>query len=111
MHDSTERSDILVSTLADDEDMIDLVEMFVDELPERASGMEKALAEKDFATLKMLAHQLKGAAGGYGFPTITDAARELELTSHAADDIEKMTAEVNELVDLCGRARANKPEA
>ncbi len=100
----------LVSELASDEDMVELVEMFVEELPDRVSAMEKALAEQDFETLAGLTHQLKGAAGGYGFPTITAAAKEAELTSKAAGDLEKLASDVKAIAALCGRARATSTE-
>ena len=101
----------LVSELAGDEDMVELVEMFVEELPDRISAFEKALAEQDFETLAGLAHQLKGAAGGYGFPSITDAAKEAEITSKAANDLEKLASEVKAIAELCSRARATSTEA
>ncbi|MBT6497087.1 MAG: response regulator, partial [Planctomycetaceae bacterium] len=73
----------LVSELADDEDMLELVEMFVGELPERIAAIERSIDEQDLETLGVLAHQLKGAAGGYGFPTMTDAARLLDASMKA----------------------------
>ncbi len=110
MSNPQEEKGALVSELASDEDMVELVEMFVDELPDRVSAIEKALAEQDFETLSGLAHQLKGAAGGYGFPTITDAAKQAETTSKAADDLEKLASDVEAIADLCNRARATPTE-
>lgn len=104
------QNDPLVSELAGDADMVELVEMFVDELPGRVSAMENALAEQDLETLAGLAHQLKGAAGGYGFPTITDAAKEAESTSKTTADLEKLAAEVQAIAALCSRARATPTE-
>lgn len=110
--DGTQTSpEVLLSTLAEDEEMVELVEMFVDELPGRVESMERALSEENIEALTSLAHQLKGAAGGYGFPTITDAARQLEEMSKTDRDLEKLAAEVRELADLCGRARATPTEA
>ena len=37
--------------------------------------MLRAYQAADVETLKRLAHQLSGSAGGYGFPTISEAAR------------------------------------
>lgn len=96
----------LVSEFADDADMLELVEMFVSELPERVSALQNALKAQDIANLARTAHQLKGAAGGYGFPTITDAAAELEKCAKAADQIDKLAQEVKNVADLCTRARA-----
>jgi signal transduction histidine kinase/HPt (histidine-containing phosphotransfer) domain-containing protein len=68
----------LVSELADDEDMAPLVAQFVASLPERAAALLEATFAGDLTRLTRLAHQLKGAAGGFGFPTVTTAAAALE---------------------------------
>ena len=111
MNEQDQSPDVLVSEFADDEDLLELVEMFVEELPQRASSIEKALAETDFVTLQTLAHQLKGAAGGYGFPTISDAARTLEETCKVDGDLEKLTAQAQQIANICRMARAKKAEA
>jgi HPt (histidine-containing phosphotransfer) domain-containing protein len=66
------------SQYEDDPDMMEIVLEFAAELPERANEIERVLAAGDFDQLKTLAHQLKGAGGGYGFPKITEVAGELE---------------------------------
>lgn len=97
----------LVSELADDPDMVELVEMYVSELPERIAAIEQSLADEDLSTLARLAHQMKGAAGGYGFPTITSAALELEMSAKAQEELEAVTGHVNAIADLCARASAS----
>ena len=100
------RTEPLVSEFADDTDMVELIEMFVDELPQRASAIEQAVSEQDKESLRSLAHQLKGAAGGYGFPAITDAAATLETSVKATRDTNQLKQEVDALADLCRRATA-----
>ena len=100
------QTESLISEFADDADMVELIEMFVDELPDRVAAIEKAVSDQDLENLRALAHQLKGAAGGYGFPTITDAAEFLESsvkTNQAADQVKQ---QIDVLADLCGRAMA-----
>jgi len=96
----------LVSSLSNDPDMLDLVEEFVQMLPERVHAIEDAIAANDLSTLMRLAHQLKGASGGYGFDTIGQAAATLEHSARAADSVAQLTSQVQELVNLCQRARA-----
>ena len=60
-----------------------LVEKFLSRLEERITAIRAAADTEDRAQLKTLAHQLKGAAGGYGYPQISEAAKTLE---HATDD-------------------------
>ena len=94
----------LISEFADDPDMIELVEMFVDEMPQRVSAIERAAQQADLATIAGLAHQLKGAAGGYGFGTITDAAAVLEQQAQASEKIDEVHASIDALLSLCRRA-------
>ena len=98
----------LVSEFASDRDMADLVEFFISELQSRVGAMRDACQSGDAARLRGLAHQLKGAAGGYGFPSITQSAAELE--SALVDATEGETSAVAEkteaLIALCKRAAA-----
>jgi len=73
---------VLISELLDDPDMLPLVQGFLVVLAERIALIEQHRALGQRAELTSLAHRLKGAAGGYGFPTITEAARTVER--HAA---------------------------
>ncbi len=106
MSELTPQSGTIVSELANDPDLAELVEMFVEELPDRISAIEKTISEQDYDGLKRLAHQLKGAAGGYGFPIITDAARSLEEKARTEQDLDAINTELRQLADLCHRASA-----
>jgi HPt (histidine-containing phosphotransfer) domain-containing protein len=96
----------LVSELAGDLDLADLLEMFVSELPARVEAIERACAEEDFNNLVRLAHQLKGAAGSYGYPTITEAAAELERRVKSSESLDRLTEVVQGIASLCQRAQA-----
>ena len=99
----------LLSSLSTDPDMLDLVEEFVQALPERVHAIEDAVTANDLDTLTRLSHQLKGASGGYGFDTIGQAAATLEQSAKAADSVAQLTSQVRELVNLCQRAKATPP--
>ena len=98
-------SDVLVSELAGDDDMLELIEMFVTDLPTGIAEIEQAIGRRDVSEVAKLAHQLKGPAGGYGFPTITDAADLLEASVMAGDALEAVERHVSTLRELCGRVR------
>lgn len=66
------------SAFEDDPDMLEIVREFAAELPNRMADLEDRREGGDLPALQVLAHQLKGAGGGYGFPQITDAAAALE---------------------------------
>ena len=106
MSTSTNGVEPLISELADDPDMLDLVNEFAGELPKRAEAITSCVAAEDLATIRTLAHQLKGSAGGYGFPAITDAAAKLEQSAKSNAELALITEQINELASLCQRARA-----
>ena len=96
----------LISDFADDQDIADLVDEFVDTLPRRVEAVEHALAHGDMGTLTTLVHQLKGAGGGFGFMPITDAARRVEAAAREHVDTDVLDGLITELGDLCRRASA-----
>ena len=99
----------IVSEFAADPDMRELVEFFVSALPERVEALNAAFQEKRLRDLQRLAHQMKGAAGGYGFPTVGTAAATLEATLKDSEDpaLDRLKAELDALTNLCARASIN----
>ncbi len=81
----------------------ELIEFFIDELPERVATLRSAVKTEDFDSVQRLAHQLKGAAPGYGFPQIGIAAEALETTVREATicSINSIRAELDALINLC----------
>jgi len=72
--------------LADDPEFQALVHKFMDALPRMVDEIAKAAAERDWETLQMLSHNLKGVGGNYGFPQVSELAgrinSELKLAFH-----------------------------
>lgn len=100
----------LLSELVGDPDMQELIDFFVGELPDRIRAIECALQEGDHGVLERLAHQLKGASAGYGFPVIGAAAAEVEMLVKANDapleEIAGLSGRVEDLLALCRKAAA-----
>ncbi len=96
----------LVSDYAQDADMRELVELFVSELPARIEAFRAARNEQRLGDLRRLAHQMKGAAGGYGFPSMGRAAAVLEasLKQPEPPELDRLRAELDALIGLCDRA-------
>jgi HPt (histidine-containing phosphotransfer) domain-containing protein len=94
----------LLSTLSGDPEMGELVEWFVEELPGRISSLSDAMRAHDLARLRTLAHQLKGAAGGYGFDQIGRAAGVVERCVDGGSPDRALADALDELVSLCRRA-------
>jgi HPt (histidine-containing phosphotransfer) domain-containing protein len=98
------------SSIGDDPDMGDLVEMFVDELPNRVATLRQHGAAEDWEALERTAHQLKGAAGSYGFDQVTPIAAALEQSCEEFRSQREISAQLEQLIDLCNRLRAGAPE-
>ena len=92
----------LESELADDPELAEIIEQFVDSLPADLRASQQALNNNDFHTLKRIAHQLKGAGGSYGYSALTDAARTLEETA-MNEDVEASRLAYASLESLCSR--------
>jgi HPt (histidine-containing phosphotransfer) domain-containing protein len=92
----------IVSEFAGDPDMLDLVEWFVSQIPERVEQLQESFERGSLDELGTLAHQLKGAGGSYGFPQITESARRLEHQTKVSD-VDEVRRGLDELVDLCNR--------
>jgi len=95
--------DLLRSDLADDPDLADVVRSFALALPDRAAALAAAVRASDDTETARLAHQLKGAAGSYGFPVVSTLARTLEVHTHAADR-EAQQVVVERLLQLAAAA-------
>ncbi len=83
----------------------ELIEYFLGELPEKVSAIASALTGEDIKELGRIAHQLKGAAPGFGFPAIGSAADQLEGSIRELDgtvaSMKSVQEEVESLLSLC----------
>lgn len=95
------------STLSGNTEMVELIEWFVGEMASRTEELKAAWSTRDLLRLRVVAHQLKGSSGGYGFPTLGKAAAKLEAATKAhADsqaDLDAVHADLEALIDLCSR--------
>lgn len=92
------------SDFSGDPDMVELIEYFVSELPDRAGAVADCMRDRRWEDLRRLAHQLKGASGGYGFGPIGEAAAVLEHDLDAQADLDAIQRDVDALLAICGRA-------
>jgi CheY-like chemotaxis protein len=94
----------LVSHLAESDGLEDLLREFVEGLAERVAAMERDFLASDMKSLAARSHQLKGTAGAYGFPVLTEAARELETALKAGRSGRELRAKLDRIASLCRRA-------
>jgi CheY-like chemotaxis protein len=95
------------SEFAEDPEMVELVKRFVHSMPACTAALRAAAEGVGATPLVDLVHQLKGAAGGYGFGVITTAAARLEqVLREPQADRERGATLLDDLVGLCSRVRA-----
>ena len=98
------------SSLASDPILAELVSEFVAEMPSRVALLKRQLESKDWVALRRTAHQLKGAAGSYGFEPITPLAHRLEMLVAYGVEPKIVTEAVQDLAAHCQRITAEVPE-
>ena len=94
------------SAYAADPDMEGIVRQFVGELPARITAMEDAFATGRLDQLRVLAHQMKGAAGGYGFPQLGELAALVDQGVKEGCDHNVMRSRLGMISALAARVRA-----
>lgn len=106
---SSSEIDAIYSTLGGDPELGELVEMYVDEMPERIATFEQAFSSDDQEALQRAAHQMKGAGQSYGFDQLTPLAAAVEYAVRDGEPKEKILKLVEELIGVCHRVRAGQP--
>lgn len=96
-----ERRDAPDAVDALDPELASLVDGFVRRLPDRVAALKESLERGDLAALAGFAHQLKGSAGGYGFPDITTAAGALEESVERHEALDTVRVHVQQIAALC----------
>ena len=103
MSNVTRENAPIYSMLADDPDLYEIVMLFVNEMPTRINQLLNKFHEKNWDELEQTAHQLRGAAGGYGFGEVTPAAGKLEQSIKDRLTEEEIQQSLVELIELCRR--------
>lgn len=110
MATATADSKPIYSSFGNDPDLGELVQMFVAEMPDRIAVFEQTSARGDREGLRRAAHQMKGAAGSYGFDQLTSLAATLESALLADEREEQVLNALRELIGLCRQVRSGAPE-
>ena len=96
---------VYYSSLAQDEDLSELVLLFVGEMPDRVAALVAAAENQNWEVLGQLAHQLKGAGGSYGFEQLTPFAKALEFAAKNQIGEGEILASLDQLLAACQRIR------
>ena len=109
MSQQVNEAEPIYSSLGADPDLGEIVVMFVDEMADRRANLIAQMEAKNWEELRRAAHQLKGAAGSYGYDKISPSAAKLEAAVREAEPEQQIRAALDELLDLCSRIRAGAP--
>ena len=99
----------LFSDLAADPDFAEIVEMFVEEVPNRVSAILSAFEAGNLEEVGVLAHQIKGAAAGYGFAPVGSAAAALETAVKNDLSVADIESFLDDFSQICASVRAGAP--
>ncbi len=91
---------VLISSLADDPELVQVLDIFIDMLPEMLDSIRAAWRQSDTETLKRHIHELKGAGGSAGFPIVMQHVAHVE-NAVATGQADQLAQTVEELLGLC----------
>lgn len=108
--DTSVNNKSIYSSMADEEDMLPLIEEFVANLAPLSNKLRRANADSDMKLLVNICQSLKGAGDGYGFEAVTSTARyALDMMDSAQKDTDTIRKAVNELVQTLRRIKPGRP--
>ena len=91
------------SLLTEDPGFVDLINRFVQCLPEMAQDIRRACEQRDVEALKFSTHTLKGACGNYGYEALFELTQDLE-SEIWTQDFDAIASLLDRLDGLIARA-------
>jgi histidine phosphotransfer protein HptB len=94
----------IYSIYHDEPDFRELLEEFVQAVEPRSELLRTLFASGEIEPLKVQAHQLKGAGGGFGFEGLSELAGELEVACKRPDpQVDEIGTLLDRVVDYLSR--------
>jgi CheY-like chemotaxis protein len=95
----------IYSSLEDTPGMPDLIVDFIEQAQRAAQQIEKSLEAGELVGMREICLRLAGSGAGFGFGTVTGAARDAQTALDTAQDRNAMTAPLRRLAAICRRLR------
>jgi len=103
---STLDNEPLISDFQSDSSMVPMINEFIESMPAEIRVLEEVMLKENMEELELATRALKGRAGGFGYPTISDAAGVVESAIQSdSSQVKIIKNHLNELVHLCMQAR------
>jgi HPt (histidine-containing phosphotransfer) domain-containing protein len=85
----------------DKEIVLEIINIFIDEYPDRMNSIKENIDQKDFDQLRFNAHSLKGVVANFIAPEVQMLARTMEMkgTDKDLQDIDALYDELREKAD------------
>ena len=90
--------------MAEDDVVGPLVATFVENLPKRMAAIQRAQERLDYQEVANQAHQMAGAAGGYGFPKMGKVAATIESQARDHVNPKVLARSIESFNSLCNAA-------
>jgi HPt (histidine-containing phosphotransfer) domain-containing protein len=101
----TDRYNELLALMDGDRELlVELIDVFLEDAPQRIQSVRRTLVDHDAEALYRAAHALKGSAGNFGAPDVVSRANRIEALARendldaAAIEVEFLETEMNQLV-------------
>jgi CheY-like chemotaxis protein len=100
---ATNKSEQIISAVAQQADMKEMLERFVGSVHEMAKEIQLASEREELDRLRQMCMNLKGNGTGYGFPVLSEAAREAVKSLDATMSAAESAVQIQRLLDICRR--------
>jgi CheY-like chemotaxis protein len=100
------KAEMIVSSLAAQADMKEMLEKYVDGVHELVKEIQHSADQENLDRLRVLCMNLKGSGSGYGFATLSEAAKEAVKSLDATMSAAESAIQVQRLIDICRRVSA-----
>ncbi len=94
-------SESSLSTRWSDVAMRPLILTFLARLEQKVADLQRLLVSKDDKAIDNLCRELGGSADGYGYPRISELAKELHRSVHRGVPVGSLRKQINELIEQC----------
>lgn len=100
----------ITSALSGEKGSEDLIQFFLSAAREAASIIAGAVAADDAKKVRKECHTLKSIAGGYGFQSVAESARQVMLILDSGGTVGEASSRVNALLNVLARLSSDRDD-